>query len=158
MNYAKLLQKGFHYGLSCYQKSSQVTDSSAKLLFFLQSQMWLPNFLQISKVTTLILWYCMSRAKHTGFSKAWFCAIFSFHKARPQKSRQAISCYFVFSHLWSYLHSILIMLFSNGSSYSKYLFFRSQDFLSPQSSAFHCPDQPIRETAFMLLRQNSVFL
>lgn len=51
------------------------------------------------------------------------------------------------------------MLFSNGSSYSKYLFFRSRgDFLSPQSSAFHYPDQASKETAFMLLRQNSVFL
>lgn len=83
---------------------------------------------------------------------------FSFHKVRPQKSRQAISCYFVFSHLWSYLHSILIMLFRKGSSYSKYLFFRSQDFLSPHSSALHYPDQAITETASMLLRQNCIFL
>lgn len=53
-----------------------------------------------------------SRAKHTGFSRAWFYVTFSFHKARLQKSRQAISCYFVFSPLRSYLHSILTMLFS----------------------------------------------
>lgn len=101
----------------------------------------------------------MSRAKHTGFSKAWFYVTFFSDKARLQKSRQAISCYFVSSHLWSYLYRILIMLFSNGSSYSKYLFFRSWgDFLSPQSSAFHYPDQASTETAFMLLRQNCVFL
>lgn len=81
------------------------------------------------------------------------------NKTRLQKSRQATSCCFVCSHLCSYLYRILINLFSNGSSYSKYLYFRSQgDFLSPQSSAFHYPDQASTETACMLLRQNRVFL
>jgi len=105
------------------------------------------------------MWHCMSRAKHTSFSKAWFCVTLFPSEARLQKSRHAISCYFVSSRLWSYLYRILTMLFSNGSSYSKYLFFRSQgDFLSPQSSAFHYPDQASTETSFRLLRQNCVFL
>lgn len=107
-------------------------------------------------MTTLIRWCCMSSAKHTGVSKAWNYATYS-DKARLQESRQAISCLFVSSFLWSYLYRILKMLFSNGISYSKYLFFRSRDFLSPQSSAFHYPDQASTETAFVLLRQNSVF-
>lgn len=80
-------------------------------------------------------------------------------KARLQKSRQAISRYFVSSRLWSHLYRILVTLFSNRSSYSKYLFFRPRgDFLSPQSSAFRYPDEASTETAFMLLRQNCLFL
>lgn len=104
------------------------------------------------------MWHSVSKVNHTGLSKGWFCVTFFSDKARLQKSRQAILCYFVCSHLRSYLYRILIMLFSNGSSYSKYLFFRPrEDFLSPQSSAFHYPDQASTETAFMLLRQNCVF-
>lgn len=121
----------------------------------------------LSKVTVFLIYFkggnlnyvalCVKGKSHWVLKRLVLCYLLS-DKARLQKSRQAILCYFVCSHLRSYLYRILIMLFSNGSSYSKYLFFRPRgDFLSPQSSAFHYPDQASTETAFMLLRQNCVF-
>lgn len=127
----------------------------------------MPRNRQLSKVTVFLIYFkgenlnyvalCVKGKSYWVLKRLVLCYLSS-DKARLQKPRQAILCYFVSSHLQPYLYRILIMLFSNGSSCSKYLFFRSRgDFPSPQSSAFHYPDQASTETAFMLLRQNCVF-
>lgn len=85
----------------------------------------MPRNRQLSKVTVFLIYFkgenlnyvalCVKGKSYWVLKRLVLCYLSS-DKARLQKPRQAILCYFVSSHLQPYLYRILIMLFSNGSS------------------------------------------